>query len=200
VTYCISYMNWTDSLKIRTSLCLCLSLLPGLSCDSYRRVEEDLREKNASVRLKNFERTAYAAGGGKLWHIKADETYIYQADDKESLIIAYDFAFAQYDGKSEIGRLTAKRGDINYETRLITVTDTVEYRAPGQIFTGSTMDYNMDTSVLESKKPVTIQEKGLSTLCRGGIMVDRSQEREVCKNPAGVAVGSDSGAFEQLFR
>ncbi|MBE7438514.1 MAG: LPS export ABC transporter periplasmic protein LptC [Spirochaetales bacterium] len=193
-------MNSIDWLKIRTGLSLCAALFPVLFCDSYRRVEEDLREKNASVRLKNFERTSYAAAGEKLWHIKAEETYIYQTDDAESLIIAYDFSFAQYEGQNEIGRLIAVRGEINYETRVITVTEKVEYRAPGQIFSGSSMDYNMDTSVLESKKPVTIQEKGLSTLCRGGIMVDRTQEREVCRNPAGVAVGSDSGAFEQLFR
>ncbi len=174
-------------------------LLPlAAACqEGYRVVQEDAREKGANVRLNRFTRSAVSVDGAPEWFLEAKEAYIYQKDGKETEIIAYDFKFTQYDPQGKVqSTVTAERGEIDYVEQQLRLSGGVLYRSAGQIIETETMRYDIETSIVSSDSPVVIREGSSVTNCGRGVVVDRVNERQVCKAPAGLSISAPDGGGE----
>lgn len=196
--------------RIKKSLFVTLTaLLPiTLSCeDDYRILQDDAREKGASVRITNFAREAVDDQGRPRWYLKSEEAYLYRSREKEgeSRIIVYEFQMEQYDNQGQSqGVLVGDVGHVDYENQTVHVEGNVKFvEGPEKEILADDMDYDMSTKILTSESPVVIKEKGIFTRCQSGIIVEREIERQVCKSPAGYTEKKEGDepveAIEGLF-
>jgi len=173
------------------------------SCrESYDIVREDSLEKEANVRISNFTRYNQTVSGRKIWKLTAKEAYLYRQDQTESKIIVYNFSFEQFnENEQSTGLLTADRGEVNYQDQKMLLTgNIVSTDETGRLLRGQKMTYDIESKILSSDETVTIIEKGLSTVCRRGVLVDRESGRQICRSPAGEHVRTQgSQDFDDVF-
>ena len=177
--------------------------------EGYRVVREDARETGANIRLNNFVRNSVLVTGEREWNVTATEAYIYQTDGKETNIIAYEFEFTQFDEKGKVhSTLTAERGEIDYEEQKMHLSGEVLYKSSEQIIETEKLAYEIETEVVTSDVHVRIREGSSVTNCRKGVVVDRLNERQVCKSPVGLSIstpgtgseGNDGGGAIDIFQ
>lgn len=191
----------TLSRRQALTIWLAVFVIFGAACqEGYRVVEENAREKGANIRLNNFTRTSVKVDGTPEWQVDAREAYIYQKEGKESNIITYDFEFKQFDDRGKVtSTLTAERGEINYEEQQLRLTGGVLYKSAEQTIETEKMRFDIETEIVSSDDPVKIIEGASVTRCRRGVVVDRPNERQVCKSPVGLSVsvpGAGDGSGE----
>ncbi len=168
-----------------------ISFFSLYSCEvKYRILEDDAREKGASVRITNFRRESVDNSGKPIWYLKAEDAYLYRGDGdtKESRIIVYGFVMTQYDSSgATLGDLSGERATVDYENQTVHVEGHVKYiEGPAKSIESEYMDYDMLSKILTTDAPVIIRENNIYTKCRSGVIVEKEIERQVCKNPSGV--------------
>jgi len=166
-------------------LLLFFTFFPECS-ESYRNVFEHKREIGESLRLFRFTRQSVTGDGKIEWELRAEEAYLYNQNETRSKIIAYDFAFDQYevDSGKKSGVITAKRGEIDYQKKRLQLDgDVVFQETSGRRVSSESMSYDMETEVVTSDVLVTIVEGGRTTNCTRGVIIDRQSEKEICKGP-----------------
>lgn len=166
--------------------------------EEFRTVELSENEPGADIHIHKFRREKIRESGEREWYMKAEEAYLYGgAGAADSRIAVYDFTLDQYGSDGTLqGTVQAEKGEVDYENQTVRLKGKVIYKeSPVKSIEATSMVYNMDTKILKSEEKVIIREEGLTTVCRSGIVVEREKERQVCKNPAGVArsVQSDPG-------
>ncbi|MBW7856714.1 MAG: LPS export ABC transporter periplasmic protein LptC [Leptonema sp. (in: Bacteria)] len=171
-------------LLIRIQLCLSLVLM-FIGCNPEADLlKETSREPNATLRFANFRRTQYKGVGGIKWDLKASEAFIYQVEEKVDRVVVYDFSLDQHDAQDPLF-VSAKRGEINYKTGNMTIEGDIYLKDKEGTITSQRMEYNLEKKIADSKDPVTLNRKGLTTECMGGVYYDRSSNRTVCRRPKG---------------
>ncbi len=173
------------------------------SCqEGYRPVNENHREKDANIRINNFIRQSVTPEGKTEWILKAEESYLFRKNQAESRISVYGFEFLQYDTKGKrTGRLTADRGEVNYEEQKLHLTGNVVFLDDsGRTITAPNMDYDMETKILTSDDAVKILENNLTTICRKGIVVEKEKNRQVCRFPSGEHRQTPGSKVDDIFQ
>lgn len=171
-------------IAIRIQFCF-LIILTLVCCNPEADLlKETSREPNATLRFANFRRTQYKGVGGIKWDLKASEAFIYQVDEKVDRVVVYDFSLDQTDKQDPLF-ISAKRGEINYQTGNMTIEGDVYLKDKEGTITSQRLEYNLEKKVADSKNTVTLNRKGLTTQCMGGVYYDRSSNRTVCRRPKG---------------
>lgn len=171
-------------IAIRIQFCF-LVILTLVRCNPEADLlKETSREPNATLRFANFRRTQYKGVGGIKWDLKASEAFIYQVDEKVDRVVVYDFSLDQTDKQDPLF-ISAKRGEINYQTGNMTIEGDVYLKDKEGTITSQRLEYNLEKKVADSKNTVTLNRKGLTTQCMGGVYYDRSSNRTVCRRPKG---------------
>ena len=175
---------------------LLLLFLLGAGCsDSYRMIDEEVRENDASIRIKDFRRESILTDGTRQWYVKADEAFIYQEGNQPSRIIAYQFHFEQYDAKGNItNRIEAERGEIDQDDEMFYLSGDVVFvnGEKNRTVRAEEVEYDRIEEVLTSEKSLVIEEAGLTTRCTRGAEVDNFNNRQVCRGPVVLSV-SETG-------
>ncbi|MCR9144522.1 MAG: LPS export ABC transporter periplasmic protein LptC [bacterium] len=173
------------------SLCLFLSACP----ESYRVIDEEVRENDAGIRIKDFRRESVQTDGRKQWFVEADEAFIYQKGKQPERIVAYNFRFEQYDADGNLTDLmTADRGEIDQDDEMFYLSGNVYFKGQdkGRTVRAEEVEYDRIEEILTSDKPITIIEEGLTTRCTRGAEVDYANNRQVCKGPVVISVSNSS--------
>ncbi len=160
--------------------------------------ESDVLEKGASIRLKNFSRKSFAIDGVEEWDLASKDAYIFRQGEKESRIIAYQLNFQQFEKGRKTGLVTAERGEIDYENRILHLSGKVEFKDAERHVKSEQLTYNMNEKILETTESVVLIEAGSTTHCRRGITVNRETNVQVCRSPAIVRIQRSNGGFEEL--
>lgn len=154
--------------------------------ESYKTVFEKNKESGEMVRLYQFERQSANESGDTEWIMTAEEAYIFRSKDQDSKIIAYNFKFSQFniEDKKLQTMLTAGKGEIDYEKKKVFLTEGVTFKdSKNRYAEGSSMEYSMETKIVNSNEKVILIDDGRRTVCLKGVEIDRENEREVCKGP-----------------
>ena len=173
-------------------LALSMSACP----ESYRVIDEEVRETDAGIRIKDFRRESVLTDGSKQWFVEADEAFIYQKGNQPERIVAYKFRFEQYDAEGNLTDvMTADRGEIDQDDEMFYLSGNVYFKGQdkSRIVRAEEVEYDRIDEILTSEKPITIIEEGLTTRCTRGAEVDYANNRQVCKGPVVISV-SDSGS------
>lgn len=166
--------------------------------EGYRVVNEEVRETDAGIRIKNFRRESVLTDGSKQWFVEADEAFIYQKGKQPERIIAYKFRFEQYDSEGNLlDVMTADRGEIDQDDEMFYLSGNVYFKGKDKQRTirAEEVEYDRIDEVLTSEKPILIIEEGLVTRCTRGAKVDYANNRQVCKGP--VVVSTSNTASEE---
>ncbi len=183
-----------------------LFCLAAVSCsdDAFQKIKEVTREADANIRLTGFRRVTTSPDGKRQWILSAEESYIYRKDQQQKRIVAYRFKFEQFDTAGRLtGILTGERAEINYEDNVARVTGQVTFVEPGKSrMTAGAMDYDLKTKILRSSEPVLLEEEGMHTNCRSGVVIDRANSRQVCRSPAVIrtSTGKKGESFDDVFK
>lgn len=182
------------------------AVILAVSCkdDAFQKIKEVTREADANIRLTGFRRVTTSPDGKRQWVLSAEESYIYRKDQQQKRIVAYRFKFEQFDNTGKItGILTGDRAEINYDDNIARVTGQVAFVEPGKSrMTAGAMDYDLKTKILRSNEPVLLEEEGMHTNCRSGVVIDRANSRQVCRSPAVIrtSTGKKNESFDDVFK
>lgn len=150
-------------------------------------LKETAREPNATLRFSNFRHTYYKGLGTLKWDVRGDEVFIYQKGDETQRIVAYGFAMKQADPKDPV-EVAAKRGELNYETKILTVEGDCSLKDTKGILRCSRLVYDLEKKIATSDEPVLIERAGSRTNCAGGLVFERASDRMTCRGPRGSVV------------
>lgn len=176
---------------------LALTLSVMLACGNAPE-ESDVREKGASIRLKNFSRKSFSLAGTQEWDLASEDAYIFREGDKESRIVAYNLNFQQFEKGRKTGLVTAERGEIDYKNKILYLSGKVLFKDAARQVSSEKLTYKMEEKLLETNESVVLIEAGATTHCRRGITVNRDTNVQVCRAPAIVRVQRSNGGFEDL--
>ena len=154
-------------------------------------LKETTREPNATLRFANFSRSFYRGTGGLKWSVKAEEAFVYQEGDKVSRIIVYHFEMNQAD-KTDPVFISAERGELNHETGRLVIEGNIMLKDKDGTIQSDRMNYDTEKKIADSKNPVTLNRKGLHTVCRAGIYFDKVKDQLICRSPKGTVESGDS--------
>lgn len=158
----------------------------ALRCPAGGRIiEEPVREPGATIRIKDFVRESAVVGGHKEWRVRADEAFLFQKGEEDNRVIAYGFQFEQFnEAGAVVERLTAERGEIDYNASSVLVEGKVEFwSANGRRVSAETLQYDRELELLTSDSPLTIRERSSVTHCSRGAEIDNLNNRQVCRGP-----------------
>jgi LPS export ABC transporter protein LptC len=147
-------------------------------------LKETTREPDATLRFANFRRTLYRGTGGMKWDLRAREAFIYQKDDAVERVVVYGFEFNQADGTDPLF-ISADRGELNQKTGTLVIEGNIVLRDKEGTIQSQRLTYNTEKKIADSKDPVTVNRKGLHTVCRAGIYFERAGDRLICRAPSG---------------
>ncbi len=107
------------------------------------------------------------------------------------------------------GSISAFRGEVNHEEGRIFVEGDVLFQdAEGRELRTDHLTYTMETDTIDTDAEVELTEEGMKTICRGGMYIEKENNKQICRNPAGSAVtrpeASDSSSpggssFDSIF-
>jgi len=160
-----------------------LALLAGCNPEADL-LKETTREPNATLRFANFRRTLYRGTGGMKWDLRAQEAFIYQKEDEVDRIVVYGFELDQADGADPLF-ISADRGELNQKTGTLVVEGNIVLRDKEGTIQSQRLTYNTEKKIADSKDPVTVNRKGLHTVCNAGIFFERAGDRLICRSPRG---------------
>lgn len=190
--------NKANLRRINVMLILGAASLLVACSDGARLVEEEIREADATVRIKNFRRQSISVDGKPVWYVKAEEAFLYQEEDKPVRIVAYEFEFEQFNKEGELSDvMIADRGEIDYLDEMYYLSGNVHYQDQlGQerrkITAEEIQDHRLE-GIITSEKPVIIEEEGMVTRCTRGAEIDTVNNRQVCKGPMVISVSEEGG-------
>lgn len=176
--------------------------------ESYRVIDEEVREDDAAIHIRDFRRESVATSGEKQWFVEAKEAFIYQKNKQPDRIIAYEFRFEQFDKNGKrTDVMTADRGEIDNEDEMFYLEGNVfaESENGKRKIRAESVEYDQIEELLTSDKLVIIEEEGTLTRCERGAEIDNANNRQVCKGPivvtndASRAVGGGDDGGEDLF-
>jgi LPS export ABC transporter protein LptC len=200
-----------DSVQSRLSIMFLIWILSfGLnSCNKdFPLIHEDTREKGANVRISDFKRHSVLTDGTPQWYLQSKEAYLFTEKNINTKIIVYEFNMDLFDASGNpSGTITAFRGELNYEEKTINLEGDVEVDdGAGRILQAQKMSYNTETEIIETESEVVLTENGMKTVCRRGIVVDKTKNRQLCRSPIGYKMTDESGessgnssSFDNIF-
>lgn len=147
-------------------------------------LKETTREPNATLRFANFRRTLYRGTGGMKWNLRAREAFIYQTEDGVDRIVVYGFELDQADGTDPLF-ISADRGELNQKIGTLVVEGNILLRDKDGTIQSQRLTYNTEKKIADSRDPVTVNRKGLHTVCNAGIFFERASNRLICRSPRG---------------
>src|SRR5688572_24787290 len=120
-----------------------------VSCEeSFKPLNEVVREPDATIRFFNFKRSANKPDGKLEWKLNSEEAYMFEKDKKQSKIVVYNFTFISFDDK-EPTTIVAERGEINYDKQLMYVSGQVHFKEGNtRTIESSALEYNLETKIL----------------------------------------------------
>ncbi len=184
--------------RFNVMLMLCAASLLAACSDGARLVDEEIRETDATVRIKNFRRQSISVDGTPVWYVKAEEAFLYQEEDKPVRIVAYDFEFEQFNKDGQLSDvMVADRGEIDYLDEMYYLTGNVFYEDQlgdeKRKITAEEIQYDRIEGIMTSEKPLVIEEEGMVTRCTRGAEIDTLNNRQVCKGPMVISVSEEGG-------
>lgn len=169
-------------------------------------LKETSREPNATLRFANFRRTQYSGTGALKWDLRAEEAFIYQINDTVDRIVVYGFELNQPDATDPL-LISADRGELNHQTGSLTVEGNIRLKDKDGTIESQRLHYDTEKKIASSDDPVTVNRKGLHTVCQGGIYFERLKDRLICRSPQGTveSLPSDNNrplqpAAEDIFQ
>ena len=154
--------------------------------ESYRVIDEEVREDDAAIHIRDFRRESVATSGEKQWFVEAKEAFIYQKNKQPDRIIAYEFRFEQFDKNGRrTDVMTAARGEIDNEDEMFYLQGNVfaESEAGKRRIRAESVAYDQIEELMTSDALVIIEEEGTLTRCERGAEIDNANNRQVCKGP-----------------
>lgn len=165
-------------------------------------LENNVREPDAAIRIKDFRRQSVLTDGRKQWLIEADEAFLYGGQGGiQRQVIVYDFRFQQYgpDGRIQ-DTVTGERGEIDNEAGRIDIQGEVVFSsADGRTVRGSEITFNRIDQLLTSDEPLIIEDASVVTRCTRGAIIDNANQRQVCRGPVILSTQREGGGSEASF-
>ena len=169
--------------------------------ESYTVVSEDVRESDASFRIRNFERTSYRALGIAQWELRAEEAFLYQqAGSTPARVVTYGFTFREFDDSGQLqSTVRGERGEMNNEEQELRVSGDVFFEdREGRRVEGSEMTYDMEREILTTDQPVVIRDRGLYSRCAQGAVIYMQEDRQICRGPVIQSTSGGAGVEESI--
>lgn len=169
--------------KYLAILLFLILVLPECKKKNSLRVENE-QESGSTISLRKFSRDAFNEKGELIWKLKAEEAFVFVAENKS---IFYGLDFDQYDKGVVKSKLKGDRAKLDQKERKLVVNGNIDLIAEdSRHLKAEELIYDLDDETLNTDKPVTIIMKG-TTIKGIGLEADKGLNKIKILKPAGVS-------------